>query len=163
MSGSEKNRNFRVLVVDDDDSTRSLLSSVLAAEGYECLTANSVATADVILRQEPVQLALLDLYLGTANGLNVLDLIKVLQPQCACVIMTAHTSIETVTQSIGSGAIEYLGKPLLIDDLLAVVRKVLATRQPQQQTQQRDTEGPETAIIGRTPKMLEVYRAIARV
>ena len=70
MSGSEKNRNFRILIVDDDDSTRSLLSSVLAAEGYECLTANSVASADVILRQEPVQLALLDLYLGTANGLE---------------------------------------------------------------------------------------------
>ncbi len=128
MSGNEKNRNFRILVVDDDDSTRSLLSSVLAAEGYECLTANSVASADVILRQEPIQLALLDLYLGTANGLNVLDLIKVLQPQCACVIMTAHTSVETVTKSLGSGAIEYLGKPLLIDDLLALVRRVQASK-----------------------------------
>src|SRR5205807_8272424 len=128
MSGSEKNRNFRILVVDDDYSTRSLLSSVLAAEGYECLTANSVATADVILRQEPVQLALLDLYLGTANGLNVLDLIKVLQPHCVCVMMTAHPSVETVTRSIGSGALEYLGKPLLIDDLLAVVRRAQAGR-----------------------------------
>src|SRR6266849_3567758 len=126
MSAAKNNTRFRILVVDDDDSTRSLLSSVLAAEGYECLTANSVASADVILRQEPVQLALLDLYLGTANGLNVLDLIKVLQPHCACVMMTAHPSVETVTRSIGSGALEYLSKPLLIDDLLAVVRKAQA-------------------------------------
>src|ERR1700744_1885332 len=128
MSGNSKHSNFRILIVDDDESTRSLLSSVLAAENYECLTANSVASADVILRQEPVQLSLLDLYLGTANGLNVLDLIKVLQPQCACVIMTAHTSVETVTKSLGSGAIEYLGKPLLIDDLLALVRRIQASR-----------------------------------
>ncbi|MGC2695437.1 MAG: sigma-54 dependent transcriptional regulator [Candidatus Angelobacter sp.] len=163
MSGNEKNRNFRILIVDDDDSTRSLLSSILAAEGYECLTANSVVSADVILRQEPVQLALLDLYLGTTNGLNVLDLIKVLQPQCACVIMTAHTSIETVTQSLGSGAIEYLGKPLLIDDLLALVRKVQASRRASKETAAAMDDGPETSIIGRTPKMLEVYRAIARV
>jgi DNA-binding NtrC family response regulator len=163
MSGSEQNRNFRVLVVDDDDSTRSLLSSILAAEGYECLTANSVATAEAVLRQEPVQMALLDLYLGTANGLNVLDLIKVLQPQCACVIMTAHTSVETVTKSLGSGAIEYLGKPLLIDDLLALVRKVQASRRTAKESMASVDEGPETAIIGRTPKMLEVYRAIARV
>jgi len=163
MSGSEKNRNFRILVVDDDDSTRSLLSSVLAAEGYECLTANSVASADVILRQEPVQLALLDLYLGTANGLNVLDLIKVLQPQCACVIMTAHTSVETVTKSLGSGAIEYLGKPLLIDDLLTLVRKVQASKRASGEATAAIDDGPETSIIGRTPKMLEVYRAIARV
>src|SRR5215475_727928 len=163
MSGSDKNRTFKVLIVDDDDSTRSFLSSVLTAEGYECLTANSVAAADVILRQEPVHMALLDLYLGTANGLNVLDLIKVLQPQCACVIMTAHTSIETVTKSLDSGAVEYLGKPLLIDELLAVVRKVQASLRPSTRSSENEEPGPETSIIGRTPKMLEVYRAIARV
>jgi len=163
MSGNEKNRNFRILIVDDDDSTRSLLSSILLAEGYDCLMANSVGAAETLLRQEPVQMALIDLYLGTANGLNVLDLIKVLQPQCACVIMTAHTSVETVTKSLGSGAIEYLGKPLLIDDLLALVRKVQASSKSSRESTASVDEGPETAIIGRTPKMLEVYRAVARV
>jgi len=163
MPGNEKNRNFRILIVDDDDSTRSLLSSILLAEGYECLMANSVEAAETLLRQEPVQMALIDLYLGTANGLNVLDLIKVLQPQCACVIMTAHTSVETVTKSLGSGAIEYLGKPLLIDDLLSLVRKVQASSKSSRESTASVDEGPETAIIGRTPKMLEVYRAVARV
>src|ERR1051325_832968 len=163
MPGNEKNRNFRVLIVDDDDSTRSLLSSILSAEGYECLMANSVANADTLLRQEPVHMALIDLYLGTANGLNVLDLIKVLQPQRACVIMTAHTSVETVTKSLGSGAIEYLGKPLLIDDLLALVRRVQASHKSTKESTASVDEGPETSIIGRTLKMLEVYRAIARV
>jgi DNA-binding NtrC family response regulator len=163
MSGNEKNRNFRILIVDDDDSTRSLLSSILSAEDYECLLANSIAAAETLLRQEPVQMALIDLYLGTANGLNVLDLIKVLQPQCACVIMTAHTSVETVAKSLGSGAIEYLGKPLLIDDLLALVRRVQASHRGANQSTAAVDEGPETSIIGRTPKMLEVYRAIARV
>jgi DNA-binding NtrC family response regulator len=162
MSASQKKESFRILIVDDDESTRSLLSSVLAAEGYECLTAGDIAAAETLLRREPVHLALLDLYLGTSSGLNVLDSIKSLQPQCACVIMTAHTSIETVTKSLGSGAIDYLGKPLLIDDLLAVVRKVQASRKPASRAPGAD-EGPETSIIGRTPKMLEVYRAIARV
>src|SRR5262249_20830742 len=68
----------------------------------------------------------------------------------------------TVTKSLGSGAIDYLGKPLLIDDLLAVVRKVQASRKPASRALGAD-EGPETSIIGRTPKMLEGYRAIARV
>lgn len=163
MSAGKSNSRFRILVVDDDDSTRSFLTSVLTAEGYQCLTANDIASAEAVLRQEPVQLAFLDLYLGTSNGLNVLDLIKVLQPQCACVIMTAHMSVETVAKSITSGAVEYLGKPLLIDDLLAVVRRVQAGRVPAQDAAQDQDEGPESAIIGRTPKMLEVYRAVARV
>jgi DNA-binding NtrC family response regulator len=165
MTDSKSNRRFHILIVDDDDSTRSFLASVLDAEGYHCVTANSVPSAEAALRKETFHLAFLDLYLGTANGLNVLDLIKVLQPHCACVIMTAHMSVETVAKSLGSGAFEYLGKPLLIDDLLAVVRRAQSatTAAPEKTKDQEEDEGPETSIIGRTPKMLEVYRAVARV
>jgi DNA-binding NtrC family response regulator len=165
MTDNRSNRRFHILIVDDDDSTRSFLASVLDAEGYHCVTANSVPSAEAALRKETFHLAFLDLYLGTANGLNVLDLIKVLQPHCACVIMTAHMSVETVAKSLGSGAFEYLGKPLLIDDLLAVVRRAqgAATAAPEKGANREEDEGPETSIIGRTPKMLEVYRAIARV
>src|SRR5215831_8365222 len=160
---SSGKQDFRVLIVDDDSSIRRLLSSVLSSEGYECSTASDVKTAEALLHQRSFHLALLDLYLGTGNGLNVLDLIKVMQPQCACVIMTAHTSVETVTKSIGSGAFEYLGKPLLIDDLLAVVGRIQQSRKAAPPAAANDQPGPETSIIGRTPKMLEVYRAIARV
>jgi DNA-binding NtrC family response regulator len=164
MPAAKNNPRFRILVVDDDDSTRSFLTSVLSAEGYECLAANSITSAEALLRQETVHLAFLDLYLGTTNGLNVLDLIKVLQPNCSCVMMTAHMSVETVAKSLGSGALEYLSKPLLIDDLLAVVRKVQASQMPASGADSfNPDQGPETSIIGRTPKMLEVYRAIARV
>ena len=163
MSASKSKQSFRILIVDDDDSTRNLLASVLTAEGYPCVTANNVDSAEVILRQQAVQMAFVDLYLGTGNGLNVLDLIKLLQPQCACAIMTAHTSVETVAKSLGSGAVEYLGKPLLIDDLLATVRRVQASRVESTTPTALEDDGPETSIIGRTPQMLEVYRAIARV
>src|SRR5215831_17224093 len=115
---------LNILVVDDEESTRKFLHSVLTAEGHKCLTAESLDRAEALLRKEQMDLALVDLYLGTANGLNVLDLLRVLQPQCKCVIMTAHASLETVTRSIGSGALDYLAKPLLIDDLLAMVRKI---------------------------------------
>ncbi|HEX2327683.1 MAG TPA: sigma-54 dependent transcriptional regulator [Candidatus Angelobacter sp.] len=163
MSANMSNQNFRILVVDDDDSARSFLTSVLNAEGYDCLSANSINAAEQVLRQETVQLAFLDLYLGTANGLNVLDLIKVLQPNCACVMMTAQMSVETVAKSLGAGALEYLSKPLLIDDLLAIVRKLQNSQHQSKATAAKADDGPETSIIGRTPKMLEVYRAIARV
>ncbi len=159
-----ENKDFRILVVDDDESVRSLLESVLTAEGYACRTARDVEAAASFLRKEKFQLALLDLYLGTANGLNVLDFVKVLQPECASVMMTAHASIETVAASLGSGAIEYLGKPLLIDDLLAVVEKVRGQSRNVKVASAASGESvAETSIIGRSPKMLEVYRAIARV
>ncbi len=158
-------KDFKILIVDDDESVRGLLNSVLAAEGYSCRVAQDVEMAAAMLRQETFHLALIDLYLGTANGLNVLDFIKVLQPQCACIIMTAHASVETVATSLGSGAIEYLGKPLLIDELLSVVRKVRGKGTNGKARAMEPSAEPftETSIIGRSPKMLEVYRAIARV
>jgi DNA-binding NtrC family response regulator len=151
-----------ILVVDDDDSTRKFLNSVLSAEGHHCHLAENLKSAETLLRKTQIDLALVDLYLGTANGLNVLDLVKVIQPQCQCVIMTAHATLETVTRSFGGGAVEYLGKPLLIDDLLALVRR-LQDRQSAKKETSPALESPETAIVGRSPKMLEVYRAVARV
>lgn len=153
---------MNILVVDDDESTRKFLESVLAAEGHNCQLAGTLEAAETLLRRSQVDLALVDLYLGTSNGLNVLDLVKVIQPQCQCVIMTAHATLETVTRSLGSGALEYLGKPLLIDDLLALVRRLQA-RQSSKKEAAPAAPAPETAIVGRSARMLEVYRAIARV
>jgi DNA-binding NtrC family response regulator len=156
-------KEFRILVVDDDESARAFLRSVLSAEGYSCAMAADVESAESILRQGPVQLALIDLYLGTANGLNVLDLIKVLQPECTCVIMTAHATVETAARSVAGGAVEYLGKPLMIDELLSLVQKVEAGRRSSVKSDEGKESQPASSIIGRSPKMLEVYRAIARV
>jgi DNA-binding NtrC family response regulator len=156
-------KQFKVLVVDDDESTRKFLHSALTTEGYDCQLADSLDRAEGVLRQGRIDLALVDLYLGTANGLNVLDLLKVIQPECKCVIMTAHATVETVARSLGEGALEYLSKPLLIQDLLGLVRKVQSSRPPPTRKIVPEGPCPETAIIGRSAKMLAVYRAIARV
>src|SRR5260370_7596982 len=95
-----------VLGVDDEESTRKLLHSVLTAEGYDCQLADSLEQAEVLLRQSRIDLALVDLYLGTANGLNVLDLLKVIQPQCKCVIMTPPATMQTLAPSLLAIALE---------------------------------------------------------
>jgi DNA-binding NtrC family response regulator len=153
---------LNILVVDDEESTRKFLRSVLTTEGHHCFLAESLDGVEALLRQQQMDLALVDLYLGTANGLNVLDLLRVMQPHCKCVIMTAHATLETVTRSLGSGALQYLSKPLLIDDLLTLVKQI-QRRRPVAAAVEPPGPAPDTAIIGRSPKMLEVYRAIARV
>ncbi len=153
---------LRVLVVDDDNSICRWLNAVLTAEGYECLAARSVEDAEPLLQEGRIDLALLDIYIGQANGLEFLEKLKTLQPECRCVVMTAHASVETVARSVAGGALEYLSKPLLIDELLALLRKLTGPRQTPSHLP-KDSFAPESAIVGRSPKMLEVYRAVARV
>jgi DNA-binding NtrC family response regulator len=153
---------LKVLVVDDDNSICRWLNAVLTAEGYECLAARSVDDAEPLLQEGRIDLALLDIYIGQANGLEFLEKLKTLQPECRCVVMTAHASVETVARSVAGGALEYLSKPLLIDELLALLRKLTGPRQTPSHVP-KDSFAPESAIVGRSPKMLEVYRAVARV
>jgi DNA-binding NtrC family response regulator len=155
-------RPIRVLVVDDDKSICQWLNAVLTAEGYECLVARSVEDAEPLLHAGPIDLALLDIYIGQANGLEFLERLKTLQPECKCVAMTAHATVETVARSVAGGALEYLSKPLLIDQLLALLRRLTGPRQTPTHAP-KDSFAPESAIVGRSPRMLEIYRAVARV
>ena len=164
VSGPESNPGshiMRILVVDDDRSTCQLLHSILVGEGYECRTAKSVQEAEQVLADFSPELALVDIYLGRSSGVEFLDRIKQVQPHCRCVMMTARASLETVAQSMKGGALEYLRKPLLIDELLQLVHKVNDSRSPGDVAE--TDESPDSVIVGRGPRMLEVYRAIARV
>jgi DNA-binding NtrC family response regulator len=153
---------LQVLVVDDDKSICRWLNAVLAAEGHKCQVACSVEEAEPLLHEGRIDLALVDIYLGGANGLEFLEKLKTLQPECNCVVMTAHASVETVARSVAGGALEYLSKPLLIDELLTLVRKLKSRRQIPAAVS-KESSYPDSAIVGQSPKMLEVYRAIARV
>jgi DNA-binding NtrC family response regulator len=159
---------MEILVVDDDGATRQWLGLVLEAEGYVCHRARNQQEAESWLHRGEIDLALVDIYLGSENGVDFLRRIKALQPNCDCVMMTAHASVETMAQAVKDGAVEYLSKPLLIDDLLSLVRRLEKRRfgraSASRVTIQSEPEGfAGTAIIGRSPKMLEVYRSIARV
>jgi len=159
---------MEILVIDDDGATRQLLGMVLEAEGYVYHLARNQQEAESWLHRAEVDLALVDIYLGPENGVDFLKRIKALQPYCDCVVMTAHASVETLAQAVKDGAVEYLSKPLLIDDLLSLVRRLekrrLSRTGPSQAVVDSEPEGfAGTAIIGRSPKMLDVYRSIARV
>src|SRR5271165_705466 len=157
---------MEILVVDDDKATRQWLNSVLTAEGHVCYTARDPIEAEQQLQQHQIQLALVDIYLGNSNGVEFLNRIQALQPECECVMMTAHASVETLAKAVRDGAFEYLGKPLRVDELLKCIDR-LQERKHAADTPAMAGDEPEgfegTSIVGRSPRMIEVYRTIARV
>ena len=94
---------MEILVVDDDKSTRQWIGSVLEAEGHVCHQARNPQEAESFLHRGEVDLALVDIYLGADNGVDFLGRIKALQPDCDCVMMTAHASVETMARAVKDG------------------------------------------------------------
>lgn len=155
---------LRVIVIDDEPNTCSFLQAVFTAEGHQCRTFVRPEDAEQYLSSAEADLAMVDVYLGAVNGIDLLSRLRALRPKLYPVIMTAHISVETAARSLKEGAIDYLSKPLTIDQIRALVARADGFRsQSQEQKAVPPPQPQESAIVGGSPKMLEVYKAIARV
>ena len=156
---------LRVVIIDDEPGTCSFLKAVFAAEGHDCQAFLRAEEAEAYLAENEADLAMVDVYLGDVNGIDLLGRLRVLQPELYPVIMTAHVSVETAARSVTEGAVDYVSKPLTIEQIQAICLRAAGSRaqvhRPMQVPPVSNLEN--TAMIGRSPKMLEVYKAIGRV
>jgi two-component system response regulator (stage 0 sporulation protein F) len=112
----------RVLVVDDEESFRSLVATYLGGQGYEVTTAASGEEALVLLEKSPPQLVLLDLRMPGIGGMQALRSIKVLYPDLCVLMVTAEGDRSVAQEALVLGATDYLKKPFDLDYLDAVLQ-----------------------------------------
>jgi putative nucleotidyltransferase with HDIG domain len=119
----------RILVVDDNESIREIISSTLRHAGYECRTVTSGEEAILALQSEDSYALLLsDLVMEGMNGLSLLEKVRRLHPQIPVVMVTAIHDISVALDAIRRGAYDYLLKPFEREQLLASVRRALENR-----------------------------------
>ena len=122
----------RVLIVDDHDETRELMTIVLTRSGYEVQAVNSGQLAlEAALRLKP-DVILLDVMMPEMDGFTVLTRLKD-DPRTApipVIVVTAKVQQQVRADAIASGAAGYIGKPVSRDELLAGIRAALGVRQP---------------------------------
>ena len=113
----------RILIVDDEPSICHMLQQVLADEGFEVETAGSALEGLGRLVDEPVDLAIVDLLLPGANGLELAEAVRVLDPGTSVILITAYGT--TAFESMASHpAIDYyVHKPFDLDHLLELVHR----------------------------------------
>lgn len=117
---------YRLLVVDDDPGTLTVLGGILEARGgYDTLRASSGKEALEILRRENLHLVLTDLVMPSIDGLDLTTKIKEIDPNLGVIIVTAYASIETAVQAMRAGASDYITKPVIPEELLLKVQRVL--------------------------------------
>jgi len=157
-------RPLRVVVIDDDADTCAFLRTVFSEEGHDCQAFLNAESAERHLAANKADLALVDIYLGTANGIDLLGRLQELQPELYPVVMTARISVETAARSVAEGAVDYVSKPLTIEQIRQICTRADGfrshSRKPPAPVQ---VELEDSAIIGSSPQMLEVYKAVGRV
>src|ERR1700749_569902 len=116
-----------ILVVDDEIDIRELVAGILSDEGYAVRTASNSEEALAGVRARKPSLLILDIWMqgGGMDGLELLDLVKELDPDLPVIMISGHGNIETAVSAIKRGAYEFLEKPFKSDRLILVVERAL--------------------------------------
>lgn len=153
-----------VLVVDDEVSQRALLRAVLQDEGFQVYEAASGAEAVERATGSDVDLILLDLRMPGMDGLATLTQLYHLKPAVPVLMMTAYATVTTAVTAMKQGAIDYLVKPLDLEEVKAVIKRVLNHQElvNDSTAQRRKLEliMDKPIVTGESPAMAEVFRLL---
>lgn len=118
-----------ILIVDDEQDIREMLSEWLRAWGYRPLEAEDGPEALHILRQEHVDLVLSDLRMPQMNGVELLSRIKEIKPETSVLILTGFGTVENAVEALKLGADDYVLKPFDLEDLQRKITLALNEQQ----------------------------------
>ncbi len=155
-----------IVIVDDERSVLAAFEELLSARGHDVATAVDAEQALERARAGDCDLVIMDICLPGMNGLDALREIKRLQPRLPVVIMTGQGTMETAIEATKMGAFDYQLKPLEPAEMLRVIDKALeSSRLARQQVSlgSLPADVASDAMIGQSPNMQEVYKAIGRV
>jgi DNA-binding NtrC family response regulator len=157
----------QILIVDDEQGMRQLLSLVFGRAGHQVRAAENGRRAVELLRETPADLIISDVRMPDMGGIELLSAARELSPDIAVVMMTAFATVETAREAFKLGADDFIQKPFDVDELKLIVEKALELRQLKQEIQDwRKTQsdrGRLDQIIGRSPRMQAVYQMIETV
>ena len=118
----------KILIIDDESFICENVERILGDNGYQVCSAASNKEACEIVSANDIDLALLDLNLGTENGIDVLKSLKEIDPELLVIIITGYGSVESAVDSLKLGAFHYMKKPFKADALRVIVKLALQTQ-----------------------------------
>ena len=156
-----------LLVIEDKDSMREMLSKTLEAEGYEVETAKDGERGVERAKEKKYDVVLTDLKLPRMDGIEVLTALKELDNDVAVILMTAYGTIEKAVEAMREGAFDFLTKPFDTDHLSVLIKRAMENRRlVAENVLLREELGHHLGyaqIIGKCEKMQEVSGLIQKV
>jgi len=121
--------DISVLIVDDEEAFRYMLSSLLSGAGYQVQTAVDGVSAINTVQEKVYDLALLDMKMPKVDGLEVLKFVKANSPATEVIMLTGIADVKMAVECMKLGAYDYITKPTTADDLLSTIERGLERRQ----------------------------------
>jgi two-component system nitrogen regulation response regulator GlnG len=158
----------RILVADDEESMRWVLSKALKRKGFSVDLAKDGDEALRMIQTSHYDMAILDIKMPGLSGLDLLDQIRELKNELLVVIMTAEASMKNAVEAMKRGAYDYITKPFDLDVIDAIIEKIDKAREMTSQVsllkeELKDRYQLEKTIIGNSPAMRDIYKTIGKV
>jgi DNA-binding NtrC family response regulator len=166
MTDASNNTHGHILVVEDEDIVRDLLTSLFRGEGYEVTPVAAGEDALKALERELYDVVLLDLNLPGMHGMNVLAAAPALQTDARFIVMTAFGSVDAAVEAMKLGAFDFVTKPFRPEALLLTVDRALhdtALRREVARLRRHAGDGIRARVIGRSPPMQRLFDMLERV
>src|SRR5471032_2877399 len=155
-----------ILIVDDEDDIREIVSGILSDEGHGTRLARNSDEALAAIEARRPQLILLDIWLqgSRLDGLQLLEIVKQQHPNVPIVMISGHGNIETAVSAIKLGAYDFIEKPFKADRLILVAERALeASRLKREVTELRTRAGRSNRIVGKSTAINQLRQVIERV
>jgi len=152
----------RILIVDDDAGQRSLLNSFLKSQGFDPVTADSGERALELLRTSEFHLMISDVRMPGISGLETLRRAREQNATLPVLLVTAYTDIRDAVGAMRDGAVNYLAKPIDLDELLTTIQKATGLAREATIPSSGTQPLPEN-VIAQSPLMLAVFQDAALI
>jgi two-component system response regulator HydG len=151
----------RVLIIDDDERMREAMEVVVAADGHDCVLAESAVNALKIVNREPFDAVICDVLMDGMDGLELLDRVKRAHPTLPFIMITGVGGVNQAVDAMKRGAFEYVVKPCGADELRKIVATAISMND--REVESTTTTPPvslKVEIVGTGPAMQAMQTAI---
>jgi len=149
-----------IWIVDDDEAIRFVLQRALGKRGYEVACFDHVGAVRTALESGHPRAILTDIRLPDADGLSVVEILRERSIEIPVIAMTAYSDLDQAVSAFQKGVFEYLPKPFDLDQVISVVERAVARREPLPGRAREEGGGK---LLGESPAMQEVFRTIGRL
>ena len=163
---SPEKKQITILVVDDEQVHRYMLSSMFKEWGWKCIEADDGRVAVDAVQKFSYDAVLMDVRMARMDGMEAFRHIHELYPALPVVIMTAYSSVDAAVEAIKHGAYDYLTKPLDFDRLRLTLERAVDRKQVEEKKQERktvETASTSSSLVGNSLPMQELQEMISYV